>query len=124
MLAAAVAGVMPAGSVRKFISFYPGCRPYVTRQRWAPSAPLLILMGESDDWTPAAPCHALAARFPGRITLVTHPDTFHAFDAPGRAVRPRTGLAYTADHTGVAHTGTNETSRADAIGRVLAFLDR
>ena len=122
VLAAAGEGVMPAGVVRGFIAFYPGCRAYARRKNWAPSAPLLILMGESDDWTPAAPCHDLAARFPDKITLVTYPDTFHDFDVPGRPVRPRTGLAYTAGSTGLAHTGTNEASRADAIARVLAFL--
>ena len=124
VLAAAAPGVMPTGSVRGFIALYPGCRSYATRQNWAPSAPMLILMGESDDWTSAAPCHALAARFPDWITLVTYPDTFHDFDVPGRPVRPRTGLAYTAGGTGTAHTGTNEQSRADAIQRVIAFLDR
>ena len=124
VLAAADEGVMPAGSVRGFIALYPGCRLFAARKHWSPSAPVLILMGESDDWTPAAPCHELAARFPDRITLVTYPDTYHDFDVPGRPVRPRGGLAYTAGGNGQAHTGTNETSRADAIGRVLAFLAR
>lgn len=124
VLAAAGEGVMPAGLVRGFIAFYPGCRPYVTRKDWAPSAPLLILMGEADDWTPAAPCHALAARFPDRITLITYPGAYHDFDVPGLPVRARTGLAYTAGQSGVAHSGTDPAAREDAISRVLAFLDR
>ena len=124
VLAAAGEGVMPAGAVRGFIAFYPGCRPYVTRKSWAPSAPLLILMGAADDWTPAEPCRALAARFPDRITLVTYPGAYHDFDVPGRPVRARTGLAYTAGGGGVAHTGTDPAARDDAIARVLAFLDR
>jgi len=124
VLAAAAEGVMRPGLVRGFVALYPGCRAFAERKNWAPSAPILILMGESDDWTPAAPCHELAARFPDRITLVTYPDTFHDFDVPGHPVRARSGLAYTAGQSGVAHTGTNEASRADAIARVLAFLDR
>lgn len=124
VLATAAEGVTTPGSVRGFIAMYPGCGAYVRRANWAPSAPILILMGESDDWTPAAPCRTLAERFPDRITLVTYPDTFHDFDVPGHPVRVRSGLAFTAGHGGIAHTGTNETSRADAIARVLAFLDR
>lgn len=124
VLAAAGEGVMPAGVVRGFIAFYPGCRPYVTRKNWAPSAPMLILMGAADDWTPAAPCRELAARFPDKITLVTYPGAYHDFDVPGRPVRPRTGLAFTAGKDGVAHTGTDPAGREDAIKQVLAFLDR
>ena len=124
VLATAAEGVTPPGSVRGFVALYPGCGAFERRAAWRPSAPVLILMGETDDWTPAAPCHALAARFPDRITLVTYPDTFHDFDVPGRPVRTRDGLAYTAGGTSLAHTGTNEASRADAIRRVLAFLDR
>lgn len=124
VLATAAAGVTTPGSVRGFIAMYPGCSAYARRADWSPSAPILILMGESDDWTPAAPCRALAARFPDRITLVTYPDTFHDFDVPGHPVRVRSGLAVTAGRNGMAHTGTNEASRTDAISRVLAFLDR
>jgi hypothetical protein len=36
----------------------------ITRPAAAPSAPILIVMGEDDDWTPAPSCHDLAARFP------------------------------------------------------------
>ena len=117
----AVAG-QGAGPFRGFVALYPGCGGVERHAGWAPSAPVLILMGEGDDWTPAAPCRALAARFPDRITLVTYPDTFHDFDVPGHPVRERTGLAYTAGGAGQAHTGTNETSRADAIARVLRFM--
>lgn len=47
---------------RAEVWFYPGC---TARNRKAsefrPYAPLLLLIGEDDDWTPAAPCAALAA---------------------------------------------------------------
>ena len=44
------------------VAFYPGCTA-VDRNAstFHPYAPLLVLIGESDDWTPAAPCEALAA---------------------------------------------------------------
>ena len=115
---------MPAGVVSGFIAFYPGCRAYVGRKKWAPSAPLLILMGAADDWTPAEPCRALAARYPDMITLVTYPGAYHDFDVPGLPVRARSGLAFTAGQDGVAHSGTDPAAREDAIAQVLAFLDR
>lgn len=123
VLAAAAEGVMPEGAVRRFVAFYPGCRAYVDRARWAPSAPLLILIGADDDWTPAEPCRRLAARFPDRITLVEYPGAYHDFDVPNRPVKARDGLAYTANGNGIAHAGTNPDAREDAIKRVLAFIE-
>lgn len=123
VLAAAAPGVMPPGLVRGFVAFYPGCRVYAQRPDWAPSAPLLIVMGADDDWTPAAPCRVLAERFPDRIKLVLYPGAYHDFDAPNRPVRVRTGLAYTADGGHVAHVGTNDAGRAAALRDVPAWID-
>jgi dienelactone hydrolase len=122
VLAAAADGVMPKGAVRGFVAFYPGCRAYADRADWAPSAKMLILIGADDDWTPAEPCRRLAARFPQEITVVEYPGAYHDFDVPDYPMRTRTGLAYTAHGTGVAHAGTNRAARTDAITRVLAFL--
>lgn len=116
-------GVTPRETIRGFVAFYPGCRAYAERNDWAPAAPLLILIGADDDWTPAEPCRRLAARFPDLITLVEYPGAYHDFDVPDRPVVTRTGLAYTANGTGVAHVGTDPAAREDAIRRVLAFLD-
>ena len=111
---------LPAGLIRGLVAFYPGCRVAAETKNWEPAAPLLILMGEADDWTPAAPCRMLADRLPGKVTLVTYPGTYHDFDVPGRPVRPRTGLATPVG--GVAHTGTNDVAREDAMRRVPAFI--
>lgn len=119
-LAAAGQGVMPAGLVRGYVAFYPGCRAVLERGTWSPAGPILIVMGEDDDWTPAAPCRALAARFPDRITLVLYPGAYHDFDVPNRPIVVRTGLAFTAHGDGTAHAGTNEAGRAAA----LAFVPR
>ena len=121
-LAAAAPGVMPPGLVRAFVAFYPGCAQYARNPGWAPSAPLLIVMGEADDWTPAEPCRQLAAQHPTRITLILYPDAYHDFDAPNRPMRTRTGLAYTANNDGTAHAGTNEPARQAALQQVPAWL--
>lgn len=122
VLAAAAEGVLPRGSVRGFVALYPGCGAYAREAGWAPSAPLLIVMGEDDDWTPAAPCRELAARFPERIKLVLYPGAYHDFDAPGRPVTVRRGLAFTANRDGVAHAGTNPAAREAALRDVPVWI--
>ncbi len=118
----AAASGLPPGLVRGMVAFYPGCQTWLDRPGWSPDAPLLIVMGEADDWTPAGPCHALAQRFPDRIELVTYPGAFHDFDVPNRPVRIRSGLAFSANGSGTAHAGTDPTARADALMRVPAFI--
>jgi dienelactone hydrolase len=113
---------LPSGLFQRFVAFYPGCATASRTADWRPSAPLLILVGANDDWTPAPPCRVLAARHPQRIELVVYPDSWHDFDAPGRPVRQRTGLATPPSGTGMAHTGSNPAARRDALARVAAFL--
>ena len=114
---------LPAGLFRRFVAFYPGCKTEARMADWTPSGPLMILVGANDDWTPAAPCRALAARFPGQIALHVYAGAWHDFDTPGRPVRALRGLATPPGGTGVAHAGTNEAAREDALRRVPAFLD-
>ncbi len=111
---------LPAGLIRGLVAFYPGCRGPSETKGWEPAAPLLILMGESDDWTPAAPCHALAERLPGKLDLVTYPGAYHDFDAPNTKLRARAGLATPVG--GNAHTGTDPAAREDALRRVPVFI--
>jgi dienelactone hydrolase len=118
LAAAKVAPDQPAGLVA-FVAFYPGCPTRTTDYR--PSARVLILMGESDDWTPIAPCRGLASRNPGDITLIGYPGAYHDFDAPAERLRIRHNLATTPD--GTAHVGTDPAARADALVRVPEFLD-
>lgn len=43
------------------VSFYPGCTNRAKEaDKFRPAVPVLLLIGEADDWTPAAPCKALA----------------------------------------------------------------
>jgi dienelactone hydrolase len=102
------------------VAFYPGCR--LPAQRGATARlPLLLLIGEADNWTPPEPCRAYAAQA-GRVQLVTYPSAVHGFDDPASRLRERSGLGFTADGSGRARVGTDPQARADAIGRVTAFL--
>jgi len=109
------------------VAFYPGCRMPAESGRWRARLPLLILIGGADDWTPAASCEVLAAsaRAAGdRVSLTVYPGAYHSFDHPNLPVRTVRGLAFTANGSGVAHTGTDPAARADALQRVPAFLAR
>lgn len=119
--AARVAPDLPAGLFRGFVAFYPGC--YVMkRPDYRPAAPLLILQGEADDWTPAAPCRDAVARLGSPlITWHGYPGAYHDFDAPVPVkVMRNIPSSQNFDHT--IHQGENPDARADALARVSAFI--
>lgn len=111
------------------VAFYPGCRaltraktPYQTYTR------LLILTGELDDWTPAAPCAELAstARQQGSpVEIVIYPGAHHSFDRinlPAR-FRPDVRNLNKPDRLG-ATVGEHPQAREDAIKRTLRFFEQ
>jgi dienelactone hydrolase len=66
------------------IAFYPWCLPQLRQL----NAPLLILIGEADDWTPAARCRdmlrqsaQLGEQTADRLTLRVYPGAHHGFDS-------------------------------------------
>jgi dienelactone hydrolase len=109
------------------VAFYPGCTNRAKRPAaFRPYAPLLVLIGESDDWTPAAPCEALTAAVRssgGPMEIVTYPDTFHDFDNPGiTRQRVRTEVPNGVHPGHGVTTAPNAQAREDAKRRVLGFL--
>jgi dienelactone hydrolase len=111
------------------IAFYPGCSPQARApDLFHPYAPLLVLMGESDDWTPVRPCHELDAIVSRRnepMQLVTYPGTYHAFDSPAlRKPLVRKDVP-NGVHPGQGVTmAPNPEAREDAKRRVADFLSR
>ncbi len=72
------------------VALYPDCGRQLGRWRadlsgvYQPVAPLLILIGENDDWTPAEPCRKLteAAQKAGYpVTIKVYPGAHHSFDS-------------------------------------------
>ena len=106
------------------IAFYPGsCSTQRMGADWAPSAPLLILTGQEDVWTPAGPCKELVDRATGRgapIDFHAYPGAYHDFDWPG--LKRRELPAYTTRAGVVPIVGEDSAARADAIDRVRNFL--
>ncbi len=110
------------------VAFYPGCRlvaQAAERRDWQIRLPLLLLIGEADTWTPAAPCRQLVkvANESGRsASIISYPGAAHDFDHPNLKLTKRTGLAFTGDNSGEALVGTDPAARDDVVKRVPEFL--
>lgn len=107
-------------SVRVAVGFFPSCSSYLLREKFQVSAPLLLLVGEDDDWTPAEPCRALVAKADQpTFRLITYPETFHDFDnaslKPDEAKRLMLGGA----SVSVAY---NPDASSDAYRRTFKWL--
>lgn len=93
------------------VALYPHCDPMLYRL----DAPLLILIGDADDWTYAYRCERMELKDPigHAVTLKVYPGATHAFDAdwPG-------GVFF-------GHSMKFDPDAArDAVTRVQAFLAR
>ena len=112
---------------RAAVAFYPDCRPYAkTSEPFKPAAPLLILMGENDDWTPPQACEAIEQKMKGsdtEIALRLYPDTYHDFDAPGLPVHVRMDVAGIGKPGEGVTSGGNPDARSQAYRSMLNFLD-
>ena len=89
---------------------------------------MLLLIGEADDWTPAAPCVQLANAVQARgepMEIVTYEGTYHDFDNPAlRTQRLRKDVPNgTRPGQGVT-TAPNAVARDDAMQRVRDFLEK
>jgi dienelactone hydrolase len=100
----------PPPGLRAAVAYYPAC------EERAPdvSVPLLILDGDADDWTPAAPCRKLAtdAVAAGKtVQITTYPGATHAFNVQA------------ADRVYLGHTlRYDPKAGADAASKADAFL--
>ena len=73
----------PGEPLAAAITFYPGC---ATATDWADGPPLLMLLGQKDNWTLATRCIHLANRMTaaGRtVQTMLYPNASHGFDDAG-----------------------------------------
>jgi dienelactone hydrolase len=108
---------------RSGVAFYPPC----ARMSGILTAPTLVLIGELDDWTPAAAWREMVAGETGAsgpprqsgdrsmVELVVYPDTHHAFVSS----ELRSGVR-TYGHW----RQYNDAATKDAANRVHSFLER
>jgi dienelactone hydrolase len=106
---------------RAAVAFYPGCEADLKRG-YAPSAPLLMQLGGADDWTPAAPCQALAqASAPPTPLLTVYAGAYHGFDSAA-PVRLRKDVPNGATPGAGVHVGGQAEALARSRTELLAFL--
>lgn len=114
---------------RAGVAFYPGCRALAqSKTPYRPYAPLLVLAGEADDWTPAGPCvelTAIAKNQGAAMEIVTYPGAHHSFDRVNLPLRfrPEVRNPNRPDGRG-ATVGGHAEAREDALRRTLEFLAR
>jgi dienelactone hydrolase len=103
------------------VAFYPGCETDLKRGYRSP-VPLLLLVGELDDWTPAAPCKELA-RTAGAPApdIVVYPGAYHGFDS-SVAVRLRKDVPNGVNPGQGVHVGGNPAARSASAQRVDDYL--
>jgi dienelactone hydrolase len=129
VLAALEKGLVEQRHPEKFragVAFYPVCQ-FATGIM---TVPVLVLVGDADDWTPSSDCEAMAAGrtelgSPRRagdrssIELVVYPGAHHSFDVLELSLTPGRGVT-THGH----RVEYNEEATRNAIVRVRDFLQR
>lgn len=109
---------LAALGLKAAVAYYPSCAPQLDRNV---DLPLLILIGDKDDWTPADRCRQLqAAGFtrPELVEIVYYPGAYHGFDskARDRTVPGSAGKMH--------HLAYDPAAAPDAEARTRAFFDK
>jgi dienelactone hydrolase len=118
---------MPAPGFAAGVAFYPGGCYSLVHERVV--RPLLVLMGDADDWTNPQECARMVEAMRGRgadVTLVLYPGAVHYFDVRGQArtVLPEVENRNRPGGCCGATVGYDAAARADAARRIEAFLHR
>ncbi len=136
-------GAGPGVGFAAAIALYPGCGvnygtwravrrggpggPMSFTGTYKPAAPLLILIGEKDDWTPAAFCQSLAeaaqqAGYP--VAFKVYPGALHSFDSNARLnYNPERNNPNKPEGRG-ATVGGDPAAWADSETQVAAFFGK
>jgi dienelactone hydrolase len=117
---------LPATGFAAGIGVYPGgCFSLVKEQV---IRPLLVLIGEADDWTPAAKCREMVEAMRGRgadAAIVTYPGAYHYFDVEGQRLEVQAHVENDNRPGGFGATVSYQAEAAtDAHRRVEEFLAR
>ncbi|MEC5399039.1 dienelactone hydrolase family protein [Uliginosibacterium sp. H1] len=109
------------------LAFYPGCTRFAAKGgRFRAPVPLVIHIGEADDWTPAAPCVQLrdAAQARGLdVTVHTYAGAYHDFDSATGKLHHRAEVPNGVNPGQGVMVGPNPKARALARERVMNWLE-
>lgn len=109
-------------------AFYPGCLNLTRNSGYAIAVPMLVLIGELDDWTSARHCATLRDAVVARqakgdqkvpFDLVVYPDSYHGFDSL-TPVRMMQNIGNT--QSGTATVGENSVARKAAHAKLFEFV--
>jgi dienelactone hydrolase len=75
----------PVDNFRAISSYYPDCKKLLGGVGYVHKSPIIVFVGEKDDWTPPAEC--LKSKGPGVVTgaefeVISYPNAYHGFDQP------------------------------------------
>ncbi len=101
------------------IAFYPGCAAAL-KAAYRPAAPLVLMLGEKDDWTPPGPCIELGRAVGAEVNV--YPGAYHDFDNPVGDVRLRTDVPNGVNPGQGVHVGPNPAARQQAYDRLGEVL--
>jgi dienelactone hydrolase len=111
------------------VAYYPGCME-LQRVRQRPVAPLLMQLGQSDDWTPAQPCLDWAQELKDAqglrdadLEVALYPGAYHGFDGEG-PVRLRRDVPNGVNPGQGVHVGGDPQARRSSQERLSQWLLR
>ena len=117
---------LPAVGFAAGVGVYPGGCFSLVGERVV--RPLLVLIGEADDWTPAAKCREMVDAMRSRgadATIVSYPGAYHYFDVEGQRHEVLAEVENESRPGGFGATVSYQAeAAADAHRRVEEFLGR
>jgi len=118
--------VLPPVGFAASVAVYPGGCFSLVKERVI--RPLLVLIGEADDWTPAATCREMVEAMRARgadATIVTYPGAYHYFDVEGQPLEVLRDVENDNRPGGYGATVAYQAeAAADAHRRIAEFLAR
>ncbi len=102
------------------VAFYPGCAAEQDRG-YQGTAPLLLMVGDADDWTPPRPCRELAQQAASNVQFIAYAGAFHGFDGTAPE-RRRTDVPNGVNPGQGVTVGGQPEARAASRQALLAFL--
>ncbi|WP_428672960.1 dienelactone hydrolase family protein [Reyranella sp.] len=106
---------LKAHGLRGGVAYYPGCAPAFNA---GIDLPVLVLIGDKDDWTSADACRRLKPDRPELVEIVYYPNAYHSFDS--RAIDRNVPGAYGKTH----HLAYDPVAALDAEARTRIFFDK
>ena len=82
-------------SFASHLAFYPPCFIHPENLDFS-QAPIHILIGEADNWTPASPCEKLVDTLTAKanIAITVYPEAHHGFDSEAPVVRNENAYSF------------------------------